>query len=65
MGTEGCPRYGAGGGARLRPVYRLTRGVVVFDLTRDGAVRVVAPKAAEYCDLRSFLSAAPTTGGAR
>lgn len=65
MGTEGCPRRGAGGGACLRPVYRLTRGAVVFDLTRDGWVRVVAPVAAEFCDLGAFLASVRAKGGAR
>ena len=64
MGTEGGSRCGAGGGARLRPAYRLMRGAVVFDLTRDGWVRVVAPVAAEFCDLGAFLADARAKGGA-
>jgi len=41
------------------------RGEVVFDLTRDGWVRVVAPAAAEFCDLGAFLADARAKGGAR
>lgn len=64
MGTDGSSRSCASEGARLRPAYRLTRGAVVFDLTRDGWVRVVAPVRAEFRDLRAFLADARAKGGA-
>ena len=66
MGTKVCSRRGASEGARLCPSFRLRFGAVVFELTRDGRVRLVMPacEAREFDDLAAFVSAMRTKGGA-
>ena len=64
MGTKVCSRFGASGGERLRPPFRLALGSVSFDLMPDGWVRIAAPVCGEYRDLAAFISAIRVKGGA-